>query len=62
MKDKPTHQDIHRLGACDGALTVELEDMVEGSNEIVSLVGGRLSPVHSEGMTEAAGAAKPGPS
>ncbi|KAK9578945.1 hypothetical protein V6Z93_009873 [Aspergillus fumigatus] len=62
MKDKPTHQGIRRLGARDGALTVELEDMVEGSNEIVSSVGGRLSPVHSEGTTEAAGAAEPGPS
>ncbi|KAH3055104.1 hypothetical protein KXW16_008070, partial [Aspergillus fumigatus] len=40
IKDKPTDQDIHRLGARDGALTVELEDMVEGSNEIVSSVGG----------------------
>ncbi|KAH3487946.1 hypothetical protein KXW24_005904 [Aspergillus fumigatus] len=62
IKDKPTHQDIHRLGARDGALTVELEDMVEGSNEIVSSVGGRLSPVHSEGTTETAGAAELGPS
>ncbi|KAJ8226356.1 hypothetical protein LV156_008966 [Aspergillus fumigatus] len=62
MKDKPTHQGIRRLGARDGALTVELEDMVEGSIEIVSSVGGRLSPVHSEGTTEAAGAAEPGPS
>ncbi|KAH2126238.1 hypothetical protein KXV35_006952 [Aspergillus fumigatus] len=36
--------------------------MVEGSNEIVSSVGGRLSPVHSEGTTETAGAAELGPS
>ncbi|KAF4210373.1 hypothetical protein CNMCM5878_004502 [Aspergillus fumigatiaffinis] len=58
MKDEPTHQDIRR----HGAFTVELEDMVEGSNEIVSSVGGRLSPVHSEGTTETAGAAELGPS
>ncbi|KAH2988332.1 hypothetical protein KXW58_006109 [Aspergillus fumigatus] len=31
MKDSPTQQDINRLGARDGALTVELDDMVEGS-------------------------------
>lgn len=62
IKDKPTHQDIHQLGARDGALTVELEDIVKGSNEIVSLVGGCLSPVHSKGMTKTAGAAELGPS
>lgn len=31
IKDSPTQQDINRLGARDGALTVELDDMVEGS-------------------------------
>ncbi|KAH2644299.1 hypothetical protein KXW90_005622 [Aspergillus fumigatus] len=53
---------LARLESKAEALTVELEDMVEGSNEIVSSVGGRLSPVHSEGTTETAGAAELGPS
>ncbi|KAJ8148064.1 hypothetical protein LV155_008266 [Aspergillus fumigatus] len=44
------------------SMVAQLQDMVEGSIEIVSSVGGRLSPVHSEGTTEAAGAAEPGPS
>ncbi|KAH1414527.1 hypothetical protein KXX32_001453, partial [Aspergillus fumigatus] len=35
---------LARLESKAEALTVELEDMVEGSNEIVSSVGGRLSP------------------
>ncbi|KAH1557733.1 hypothetical protein KXX17_007232 [Aspergillus fumigatus] len=44
---------LARLESKAEALTVELEDMVEGSNEIVSSVGGRLSPVHKQAHKEA---------